>query len=730
MNTLQFLGPWDPTSGAFPILPSNVASAYYFVSEAGEFNSFTFEVGNWLLFIEDSAGNGTWYQTSGGVIQIVLSQSDDRHHHHSFVHGPTEIVGEEIGGVTLPNLQVEIKQALGTLFTNPSADAVVFTYDAVNNVVTATVKHDDTLNIDTAGRLQVVGGTGGTTPIGEITPADITGFDAAVLAAIGPSLFTSPPSAAVQFTFNNQNNSVSADVKIDGVTITKNNYGQLVAHFSEVVTPAPQQIIGLPSSNTYSDGAVDLQNMDIVDAVASLNRLIKTMEEALSVATAAPPLNLGDYSLTFGGTTVSAKAVSDGSAVDVYIDNPPIPQIGPFLRPDAPGPLAVFVDSDITGTITIDSSDLTGHVNGDLTIVSDTDFYQNIPYYFGRYKVMTALVTLLGALTEGNHEVILTNSSGQSTANAFSFADTNVSGTIDEESSTIITFGAMEFLSGVPVLSTPNVLIGPLVIDNVAKVFYEGTDVLELASPSLHFDVATPPAVPSAGDFTQLETNSLSGTIPGSFFSTVSLDFTIYTLGHRAVGTQNFTFDKRWDASVDLETPGNAIARILSGSTDFDFTGGAYDSSVSLVGIDELQIENNFIKFPTANYATLSGPDYSGIAQGSTWRYCTLVQSAGPSSGVSHVDLDLSHLTTLTSNPLKIFIKIGTSPVVDANAVYNPSNPWQDGVPGWDQTVTSLPAGVRRINFGSNVVSGALSIKIGMKGPDAVVGVPVTWLAS
>jgi len=723
-NSLQFLGPWDPTSGAFPIIPSNATSAYYFVDHAGTFNSFNFEVGDWLLFIEDSVGNGTWYQTTGGVIQIALSHSD--FHGHSYTHGPVDPVGQTIGGVVLPNLQVEIKQALGTLFQNPSGNPVVFTYDPVANTVVATVKHDDTLDITNAGQLRVVS-SGGSSQPSEITPDDIVGFDAAVIAAVGANQFASPSSKAVQFAFDPNTSSVSADVKIDGSSITKNNLGQLQSNPVGAQLAAPQQIIGLPTSGNYDDGAENLANMKIVDAVATLNRLIKVMEAALDVAEAAPSLNLGDYTLTFAGTTVTAKAVSDGTDIQVYTIAPTVPQVGPFKRVN--GNLNVFLDSTLVGTLVIDTADLTGQVNGDLTVVHDTDLYEDIPFFFGRYKVLDALVTILDSLTEGTHEIILQSTGdNQSVSNVFNFADTNVTGSIDEESSTIITFGAGEHLSGVPVLSTPNVLVGPLFVDNVAKQFYQGTDIVELASPSLHFDVATPTSEPTEDNFTVLETNSLSGTLPGSFFSSVSLDFTIFTIGHKNVGTQNVTIPKRWDASIVLETSGNPIARIDSGSGDFDFTGSDYDSTVSLVDNTELQIENRKIKFPTQDYTTLSGPDYSGIVQGSAFRYCTLVETSGVTSATGF-DLDLRGLTTINgSNPLKVLIKVGSNPVVDATLPYNSGNTWQDGVPGWDQTATGLPANVRRITFGSHTLTGPLYIKVAYKGADYELTVPTSWI--
>ena len=69
-NTPQapvFEGSWNPSTGAFPIVPSNISSAYYLVTGPGKVGGFDFGEGDWLLYLEEegSAPNtGSWYRTS------------------------------------------------------------------------------------------------------------------------------------------------------------------------------------------------------------------------------------------------------------------------------------------------------------------------------------------------------------------------------------------------------------------------------------------------------------------------------------------------------------------------------------------------------------------------------------------------------------------------------------------------------------------------------------------
>lgn len=120
------------------------------------------------------------------------------------------------------------------------SNAVVFTYDDATKTVSADVKIDNlTITKNEYGQLVASGIPEGWTP-DYVAPhvhvsTDITNFILDVRAALGPGDTDQPffantaTSNAVVFTYDTALKTVSADVKIDNLTIIKNEYGQLVA---------------------------------------------------------------------------------------------------------------------------------------------------------------------------------------------------------------------------------------------------------------------------------------------------------------------------------------------------------------------------------------------------------------------------------------------------------------------------------------------------------------------
>ena len=65
VSTPTFEGTWDPSTGAFPIVPNNISSAYYLVKGPGRVGDFNFAEGDWLLYLEEAGhpnNNGGRYR--------------------------------------------------------------------------------------------------------------------------------------------------------------------------------------------------------------------------------------------------------------------------------------------------------------------------------------------------------------------------------------------------------------------------------------------------------------------------------------------------------------------------------------------------------------------------------------------------------------------------------------------------------------------------------------------
>ncbi len=316
-----FEGPWAPSTGVFPIVPANIASAYYLVTGPGRVGGFDFAEGDWLLYLEEEGGapnTGSWYRTSGGIIQLATTTQ------------PISLVAADISDFAAA--------------TNAAilVDNVTIVKDPLTGVLT------------------IIGGPGSVANIIEERDAtyvpphnhvstDVTDFVSAVRAALGPTASNTPffsntlLTNAVVFSFNTTLNSITADVKIDNVTIVKNKYGQLVAgkpqpmNISDIlglttylnnyisVSANPLQTILGNSSSTGSwiPGAHDfttvkvsdafyLLNVDVANIENSLANLRTEVESSLGLAVTPPASLSSNILLAFGSDVAFFEAYRAG----------------------------------------------------------------------------------------------------------------------------------------------------------------------------------------------------------------------------------------------------------------------------------------------------------------------------------------------------------------------------------------------------------------------------------
>jgi len=761
-QTLEFLGTWSPAFGSFPIVPSTVNNAYYFVSAPGVLNTFTFNAGDWLLYLEDAnnpgTNTGTWYQTSGGMVQATVGQDVATVDPGTYPKVKVDQFGTVIAGyaldatdipyheqdaATIAGFSDAARSAAGQMFVTPASKAIVFTYDPVAKSVSADVKVDGlTIVKDRFGQLTVVGGPSGTT--GQVVPSDIVGFADAVKAVIGADFFVNPTTSSVVFAYDTVGESVSADVKIDNSTIVKNRFGQLTSQATAAphkhpitdiiglntnVLPAGQQPVGLPSDGAFG-GLADLKSYTIADAFDLINDATKAnqaatvaLEASVAGLTPVSPPLLSALVLAFTRPALDVLNVEDGSVAKAFLDQTPVTTVTPrFLR--SPGVLEAFVDSVLSGSVTIGAQNLTGVGQGVLAVIEDGDAYAGEPAFQGWWQSLRVQIQVLAPLTEGPHTISLVHSNGQTTTLAFNVVSDETTTAILMGGSVPITLGADTFLSGVPVLASPAATIGPLQVGNVAQYFYDPNDVVELRSPHTILDVVQAPGLPPAPQtYVELDTTTAAITLPSDFVDPVVLDYDVFAVSHRLVTTRRYTYAKRWDASIVLERAGT-IQRVVAGPTDFDYSGASYNSTLDLSLTNELQIENRKIVWPTKDYSYLGGPDYSVIPTGS-WRWITLVETIA-NSPRSHIDLNLAitHLTQMGS--LKVYVKVGAGPFVDALTPWTPRvGGFQNGMPALD-----LRHSGRRLTFGPHLATGnALVVKIGFTANDFEVDIPQSFLA-
>lgn len=168
-------------------------------------------------------------------------------------------------------IQQKVIETLSTIFANSEGCAVIFNWDPVTKTVSADVNIDDE-SITKNEWGQLIGCGGGSVSEG----SDLNLDD--ILEALNPNLeklekdiktdisnmFVDDDGDAVQFEFDRQTNTFSADVKIDNVTIVKNEFGQLCVALGDGGGISPVNTGCATHTHTHNDIE------DFTDAVKNL----------------------------------------------------------------------------------------------------------------------------------------------------------------------------------------------------------------------------------------------------------------------------------------------------------------------------------------------------------------------------------------------------------------------------------------------------------------------------
>ena len=274
------------------------------------------------------------------------------------------------------------------------------------------------------------------------------------------------------------------------------------------------------------------------------------------------------------------------------------------------------------------------------------------------------------------------------------------------------------YISGVPTLTTSNTITGiGFSVSNVSSYFYAATSVYQINAGLIAGSTGDPDSIPTSYGQTG-SVSGKSGAVLTSQFSDLSFTFTVR--GRNSIGTygSNTTFTS---TAHRVDTVSSESTRKTSGSGSYPASGynGVYDSSQSLVGTytEELQLRNGIYLYPTINYTSVGGPNYSS-ASGTRW----VTFNVGTFTNNSAFTLNFvssSGISTSTGvTGLLVEVKIeGSSFWVDGDSAYaGVGNPGStvDGVAS--VVVASSTATARRITFGSVTHTGSIIVRIGITG--------------
>lgn len=512
-------------------------------------------------------------------------------------------------------------------------------------------------------------------------------------------------------------------------TFTVNAQGQLTAAGTvslDLSSGSSTIAIGPAEDGTYTDGIFPdfTPSTPIGTAIDRFNEMFKLLAPT-------PPSNWNNAitGISFTPIGVLARALTTGSSVTIHTDTTPdltntdFVSTGSSARVDTSGLTFSLVDNGTTiETVTLAGTATPAKSTGNIRHSASVDPYVGISGQAGFWKGIVDF-SLSGSLP------VITPSSSQRTLQLFHpgtdspetfnyYIDSPLTVSIGSISATVPSM--VGNISGVPTLTTAQTVtsIG-FNINNVSSYFYAATSVYEIIGGHIAGSTGDPNSVPTSYGETGTVTGK-SGAIQNSQFSDLSFFFNVR--GRNSIG--NYGSSTTYTStSHRIDTVSNESSRKTSGSGSYPASGynGTYDSSQSLVGTytTELQLRNGKYVYPSVNYTSVGGPNYSG-ATGIRWATFNLGNITNKVAFTLTIN-GLSGISNQTGNANFYFeIKIdGSSPSkwVDGDSAFggvgNPGGGASDGDAASDLSFAGVSTSIRRITFGSAAKTGDVIVRIG-----------------
>jgi hypothetical protein len=481
--------------------------------------------------------------------------------------------------------------------------------------------------------------------------------------------------------------------------------------------------IGPAEDGDYTDGI-------FTDFTSStpIGTAIDRFNEVLLLLAPTPPSNWNGAisSIGFSSTSYSARALTSGSSVTIYTDTTPdltnSDTVGTqtSAKVDTSGLTFSLVDNGSTiETVTLAGTATTIKSTGNIRHSASGDPYTGVSGKAGFWTGITDF-SLAGSLPT------VTASSSQRTLQLFHpgndspetftyYIDSPLTVSITGLTASIPSMTS--YISGVPTLTTSDTVtsIG-FSITNVSSYFYAASSVYQIVAGHIAGSTGDPNSIPTSYAETGTVTGK-SGAVQASQFS--DLSFSVVVRGRNSIGTYGATAGIN-STGHRIDTTSNESSRKTSGSGSYPASGynGVYDSSQSLVGTytNELQLRNGIYVYPSVNYTSVGGPNYSG-ASGTRWATFNLGTFTNNSAFTLTI-VGSSGITSIGQANLLIEIKIeGSSSWVDGDAAHDGVSSPGSGANGVAAVVVgSSTATSRRITFGSTVHSGSIIVRIGFTG--------------
>lgn len=478
--------------------------------------------------------------------------------------------------------------------------------------------------------------------------------------------------------------------------------------------------IGPAEDGDYTDGI-------FTDFTSStpIGTAIDRFNEVLLLLAPTPPSNWNGAisSIGFSSTSYTARALTSGSSVTIYTDTTPdltnSDSVGTQTnaKVNTSGLTFSLIDNGVTiETVTLAGTATTIKSSGNIRHSASGDPYTGVSGKSGFWTGITdfSLAGSLPSITPSTSQRTLQlYHPGNDSPETFTYyIDTPLTPIVTGLTATMPAMTS--YISGVPTLTTGQTITNVgFSITNVSSYFYSPNPVWSVTQNLVSSASGDLDSIPTAYG----QTGSVSGktlTVRSGQFSDSGFAFSVTPKNSIS---SNGTLGTFTSFAHRVDTTSDESSRRTSGSGNYPSSGynGVYDSQESLVGnyTTELQLRNGIYVYPTVNYTSVGGPNYSG-ATGTRW--ATFNLGTFTNNGAFTLTINSSSgITSIGQANFFIEVKIeGATSWVNGNAAYSGVGNPGSGADGVAAVISaSSTATSRRITFGSNTYSGSIIVRIG-----------------
>lgn len=480
-------------------------------------------------------------------------------------------------------------------------------------------------------------------------------------------------------------------------------------------------VIGEAEDGTYEDGIFTDFTPDTRIGVA-----IDRFNEMFLLLAPSPPQSWEGAltSVTVSGTKYSPRELGSTSTVSNMITlTTPTPSVSGNVGTGAnarimDAVLTLSNDGSQLETVTIDGDSVTKDTGRIRYTIADP--YDGVSGQAGFWIGVTSLTlaTAVPAITPSPDIVTLslTYPSSNSPLTFDYYVDDPITPSVGTVSATMPASMAGN-VSGVPTLTTAQSVTSiSFTVSDAVSHFWAPSPFYNISGGLIVNKSGNPTSPPSTNGQT-VDITGESVNIANNAFSDTSFSFGVTARNSISVSSTSSSYS---NSAFRVDTTSNETGRLTSGEGQYPTTGwgGTYDSSVSLLTAgnysNELQLRNGIYVYPTVNYTTQGGPDYSS-ATGT--RYVTFNIGSFSDNSAFTLNITGSGINSIGQADLRIEVQIsGQTFWVDGNAEYPGVGDPGSSANGDPAVVVGFPstAETRRITFGSETYTGAIIVRIGM----------------